>query len=404
MNRRGFIHSAGGLLLAMANPLPAAPAKTRQGLRKDSITLFFGGDVMTGRGLDQALPNPSDPELFERHVRDARDYLRLAERANGPIRTPVAFDYIWGDALAVLEQVGPDLRIVNLETAVTRHGEHWKDKGINYRMHPGNVPCLSAAGIDVCTLANNHVLDWRRPGLAETLDSLRAAGLRTVGAGRNLETATASAVMTINERCRVRVYSRATLDSGVFADMAAGPERSGMHVLPSLLPNHTQPVVDRIQSEKQPGDIVVASIHWGGNWDYFIPVGQRKFARDLVAAGVDIIHGHSSHHPKGIEVIDGRTVIYGCGDLINDYEGIEGGRESYRSELVLMYFVTVDAASGELRQLKMRPMRIRRLRLNFASGEESGWLRQTLHREGQRLNTAVEQGHDGFLELDWKHG
>jgi len=76
---------------------------------------------------------------------------------------------------------------------------------------------------------------------------------------------------------------------------------------------------------------VVASIHWGDNWGY-------EIAHNLIDhAGVDIIHGHSSHHAKGIEVWHGKPVIYGCGDFINDYEGI-GGNEKYRSDLSLMYF------------------------------------------------------------------
>jgi poly-gamma-glutamate capsule biosynthesis protein CapA/YwtB (metallophosphatase superfamily) len=64
-------------------------------------------------------------------------------------------------------------------------------------------------------------------------------------------------------------------------------------------------------------------------------------------AGVDIVHGHSSHHPKGIEVYKNRPILYGCGDFLNDYEGISGYQE-YRDDLTLMYFPRMDAASGKL--------------------------------------------------------
>lgn len=114
---------------------------------------------MTGRGIDQILPHPVDPRLYEPWVTDAREYVGLAERANGPVPRPVDFAYVWGDALAELDAAAPDLRIVNLETAVTRNDEPWLGKGINYRMHPENVACLAAARLDCCTLANNHVLD-----------------------------------------------------------------------------------------------------------------------------------------------------------------------------------------------------------------------------------------------------
>lgn len=70
-------------------------------MKKDStlIHLFLCGDVMTGRGIDQALPHPGNPRLYESYVKNAKDYLDLAEQENGNIPTPVSFDYIWKDAL-----------------------------------------------------------------------------------------------------------------------------------------------------------------------------------------------------------------------------------------------------------------------------------------------------------------
>ena len=72
-----------------------------------------------------------------------------------------------------------------------------------------------------------------------------------------------------------------------------------------------------------------------------------RFAHWLVDGGVDIVHGHSSHHPRPIEVYRDRLILYGCGDFIDDYEGIEG-YEQYRDDLVLMYFATLSPATGEL--------------------------------------------------------
>lgn len=125
------------------------------------ITLFLCGDVMTGRGIDQILPHPSQPQLYEPYVRSAHEYVALAEQVNGPIPRPVDAAYVWGAALLEFDRRRPDVRIVNLETAITT-SEDREAKGINYRMHPANIACLTAAGIDCCTLANNHVLDLRR--------------------------------------------------------------------------------------------------------------------------------------------------------------------------------------------------------------------------------------------------
>lgn len=147
------------------------------------LDLFVGGDVMTGRGIDQILQHPSSPQLSEPYVDSARDYVALAERTHGPIPRRVDGSYIWGAALEELAQRQPDARIVNLETAITTSDAAWPRKGIHYRMHPGNIAALTTAQIDCAVLANNHVLDWGHAGLVETLATLRGAGINTAGAG-----------------------------------------------------------------------------------------------------------------------------------------------------------------------------------------------------------------------------
>jgi poly-gamma-glutamate synthesis protein (capsule biosynthesis protein) len=115
---------------------------------------------------------------------------------------------------------------------------------------------------------------------------------------------------------------------------------------------------------------------------------------------VDVIHGHSSHHAKGIEVYHERPIIYGAGDFLNDYEGISG-YEEYRGDLALMYFVSLDPAAGKLVHLQMTPMQIRHFRLNRASEADALWLADTLNREGEKLGTRVEMNQDHTLTLRW---
>ena len=365
------------------------------------VTLFLCGDVMTGRGIDQILPHPSAPHLFEPYVSSALDYVELAERAYGPIVRPAKFGYVWGDALAELERVQPDARIVNLETAVTTSEDAWPGKGIHYRMHPGNVPCLSAAKIDCCTLANNHVLDWGHRGLADTLDTLHGAGIRTAGAGRDVGEASAPAEITLPGGRRVLVLAYGMESAGVDAAWAAGKARAGVSFLANLSPRTVEAIARSVRAAKGERDLVVASIHWGGNWGYEVAGDVRAFAQQLIdAAGVDVVYGHSSHHPKGIEVYRDKLILYGCGDFLNDYEGI-GGYESFRGDLTLMYFPTVDAASGRLLRLGLTAMQTRRFRLNDARDTDMRWLEATLSREGSKLGTHVEREAANRLALRW---
>jgi poly-gamma-glutamate synthesis protein (capsule biosynthesis protein) len=358
----------------------------------DTVTLFLCGDVMTGRGIDQILPHPAGPQLFEPYMRSALGYVKLAEETSGPLPKPVGFAYIWGDALAELERVRPDARIINLETAVTSSEDAWPRKGIHYRMHPANAPCLAAAKIDCCVLANNHVLDWGVRGLEETLDTLRAAGVRTAGAGRDAAEAAAPAVIEIAGDRRVLVFAFGMESSGLPSDWAATGRRPGLRVLRDLSPGTADGIAADVAAARRAGDIVVVSIHWGGNWGYEISRSEREFAHRLIDAGAaDVVHGHSSHHPKAIEIHGNRPILYGCGDFLNDYEGISG-HESFRSGLALMYFPTLDAATGRLARMSLTPTRIGRFRVNLANEEEANWLAAMLEHECHRFGTRVKRG------------
>ena len=144
----------------------------------------------------------------------------------------MSFDYVWGDALAELERQRPHLRLVNLETSLTRSGRYQPDKGIHYRMNPDNVACLTAAAIDCCVLANNHVLDWGEEGLVETLDVLERASLSVAGAGRSEQAASQPAILAAGPAGRLLVFAFGVASSGIPASWAAARERPGINYLP----------------------------------------------------------------------------------------------------------------------------------------------------------------------------
>ncbi len=369
--------------------------------KTDAIAIFLCGDVMTGRGIDQILSHPSDPVIHEGYMKDARGYVEIAEKANGPIPRSSAPAYIWGDALDELKKMAPDLRMINLETSVTKSDDYWKGKGINYRMHPENIDCITAAEIGVCSLANNHVLDWGYAGLKETLETLKEARIRGVGAGEDLKEAESPAIIEIAVKGKVIVFAFGSPTSGVPLDWAASQKRPGVNLLKGFSDDTVQGIRERVKEVKRERDIVIASIHWGRNWGYHVPREEIDFAHQLIdGGGVDIVHGHSSHHVKGIEVYQDRLILYGCGDFLNDYEGI-GGYEYYRADLGLMYFASIDPSTGKLVQLQMTPTQIKRLKVNRASREDAQWLADTLDREGKKFGTRVKLDEGSRLILVW---
>jgi poly-gamma-glutamate synthesis protein (capsule biosynthesis protein) len=369
--------------------------------RAETVTLFLCGDLMTGRGVDQILPDPLSPRIDEAHVKSAFDYVRLAERRNGPIPRPAAFEDVWGAALDELELVRPEARIANLETAVT-YSEDRLDKEINYRMSPANVGVLTAAGLDACVLANNHALDWGAEGLRETLRTLRTAGLQAAGAGEDDEEAAQPAAVPLQGGGRLLVFAFALPSSGVPAAWAAAPGRPGVNFLAAADGDGVRRIAGDVGRHRREGDLVVVSLHWGGNFDYTVPDEQRRFAHDLIdAAGADVVHGHSSHHVKGIEVYNDQPIFYGCGDFLNDYEGIEGDRNAYRADLPCMYLPELRREDGRLALCRVIPLEIRHLRLSRPMERDVKWLHATLTRECANFGVRVKRLAAGGFGLEW---
>jgi poly-gamma-glutamate synthesis protein (capsule biosynthesis protein) len=360
--------------------------------------VLLGGDVMLGRGVDQILPHPGDPVLHEPWVADARRYVEIAEQSNGPIPRPVAPDWPWGEALAVVDRLAPVVRLVNLETTITADGAFAPGKGIHYRMHPGNIAALTTFAPDVCALANNHILDFGRRGLCDTLDALTAAGIHAAGAGTTIDTACRPVLVRAGAARTVAVASVAAKSSGTPGAWAPHLDRPGVWLIETPFARRAADhVAAKVLARKGAGDLAVVSVHWGPNWGYELAPSEIRFAHRLVDAGVDIVHGHSSHHPRPIEIYRGKPILYGCGDVIDDYEGI-AGHEAYRPELRLLYLTTFDPG-GRLVALRLLPLRVRRMRLERAAPADTGWLRAMIEHISGRFGTRVSHADDDLLEV-----
>ncbi|KAK2159114.1 hypothetical protein LSH36_158g03022 [Paralvinella palmiformis] len=352
------------------------------------VSLFLVGDVMLARGIDMIQKYSCDPILYEGNNLCAHDYVLLAEGQNGklPKKELRGVDYVWGDTIRILQEKSPDVRIINLETSVTTSDTPWPHKGIHYRMHPKNVDVIASAKIDCCILANNHTADWGFSGLKETLTALRGQGIAYAGAGFNSEEAEAPAIFDLGEKGRVLVFAGGHQSSGVPTGWRARDDKEGVNIIEiQNTPKALEDLKAQVIKYRREGDIIVLSIHWGGNWGFDLEPFMQKFAHAAIKeAGFDVIHGHSSHHVRGLEVYQGKLIIYGCGDFLNDYEGI-GGHERFRGDLALMYFVDVDPKSGSLVGVTMVPTETKQLRVNLACERDLEWMQETMSRECKKL-------------------
>jgi poly-gamma-glutamate synthesis protein (capsule biosynthesis protein) len=203
------------------------------------------------------------------------------------------------------------------------------------------------------------------------------------------------------EKGRVIVFSLGSPSSGIPPSWAASRNRPGVNLLNDLSEQAIQSIGARVKELNQTRDILIASIHWGGNWGYAISPKQIDFAHGLIdRAEIDVVYGHSSHHVKAIEIYRGKPILYGCGDFLDDYEGISG-HEEFRGDLGLMYFVGMDAFSGKLLDLSMTPTQVRNFKVHRASRTDALWLRDTLSREGASFGTRAYLNEDNTLTLRW---
>ena len=131
-------------------------------------------------------------------------------------------------------------------------------------MHPDNIACLTAARIDVCVLANNHVLDYGYAGLEETLSTLTASGLKVAGAGRNITEARRPAIIDLPNAGRVLVFAFGTRSSGIPPAWGATPDRQGVELLEDL----SRTTADRVIQH-------VDQLRWRRHRGGVDPLGQQ---------------------------------------------------------------------------------------------------------------------------------
>ena len=187
--------------------------------------------------------------------------------------------------------------------------------------------------------------------------------------------------------------------SGIPPGWAAAPGRAGVDLLPDLSDATADELTGRARAAGGPGDVVVVSIHWGSNWGYEVGREQVRFAHRLIDGGVDLVHGHSSHHPRPIEVFRGKLILYGCGDCINDYEGITGHGRVPGRPAAACTSRRCGAARASSPRCGWRRMQATEAAAAPRLRADPRWLAATLGRISRPFGPAVELTPDGLLVL-----
>ena len=340
----GIIAVSAILFLLVGKPvhgMAALAARADQAFGE--VTIVAGGDVMLDRGTAEAI-RQAGPDAVLRGVAD--------------------------------ELTAADIAFCNLESPLAESSGKL-DKPIAFKAAPASAALLSAAGIDIVSLANNHAVDCGRTGLVETLGALKGAGVRWCGAGRTRSAAEFPAVM------------RAGGLRTAFVAMTEFPEGARKHYdRPTMALAVEEDVRRSVAGARKAADLVVVSFHWGEEYSPRPTPFQRRMAAVAAECGADLVLGHHPHVIEGIELIS-RTatgnkrpalVIYSLGNLVFDQR-----RDSTRSGLLLK----VTAGPEGVREAVLIPVRIDRCFPRIATGVEADAILGEMARLSAKLGTKV---------------
>lgn len=202
-----------------------------------------------------------------------------------------------------------DFFMTNEEFPFSTRGTPAPDKQFTFRVHPERVKLMQEMGIDLVTLANNHALDYGRDAMLDTIDTLDHAGIRHVGAGKNLAEARKPAIVELNGRTfafigATRVYPE--------ADWAAGTDSAGMF----SAYDGGAALAEEVKAAKQQADYVIAYVHWGIEREETPNEVQKSIAHRLVDAGADLVIGAHPHVLQGLEYYQGVPIAYSLGNFV----------------------------------------------------------------------------------------
>ena len=319
----------------------------------DSLLIGITGDVMIGRMVNEML-------------------------------SVTSYTYPWGDVLPLLRST--DINLINLETALTTSTEEVL-KVFNFKADPDRVQSLIEAKIDVCNLANNHVLDFSEEGLIETLSVLDDAQIEHVGAGQNR-----------TEALKPVIIEKKDITVGIigFTDNEPGWEaEENTPGVSYVRVGDVAKIEKEIKKLRNEVDILIFTIHWGPNMVQRPKKEFIDFAHDIIDLGVDIFHGHSAHIFQGIEVYNKKLILYDTGEFVDDYYV----DPFLRNDQSFFYLVEID--KNGIKKVELVPILIFHMQVNKAVGSNYRETVDRLKLLSREFGTTIEETEKGvFVSME----
>ena len=254
-----------------------------------------------------------------------------------------------------------DFMVANSEFTVSNRGSKTPGKYYTFRANPTRLSIYGDMGVDLVTLANNHVYDFGPTAFNDMLDAFDAIKMPHVGAGRNLAEAKKPYYLTLPNGYRVAFVNATRAEKWGIDTPGATATTGGV-----LLCYDTTEFIDTIKTAKANSDYVIAIIHWGTEESHRLEQVQKTTAKDYLNAGADIIVGGHAHTLQGIDYNGGKPIIYNLGDFIFNDETedtgilqikflVEGGVKFYflpgQQKSVFTSLLSGDARTKKINQI-----------------------------------------------------
>ncbi|MFC1841839.1 CapA family protein [Candidatus Dependentiae bacterium] len=340
------------ILLFLSIAILAMSVSKKIKKNKKEITIGFGGDTMLGRLVNEKIDQ-------------------------------AGYAYVWGNVLPLLKK--NDLNIINLETTLTRSKKK-VPKVFNFKTTPDKVQALKVANIGVVNLANNHMLDFSKEGLIETLQTLKNAGIHYVGAGKTIQEAKKPAIIEKNG-IKIGVIGYTDYPK----DWKATETKPGTNVIDI---GDIEQIKKDIKDVRKKVDLLVLSIHWGPNKRERPTKAFQDFAHQMLDAGIDIIHGHSAHIFQGVERYGDKLILYDTGDFVDDY--MIG--PVIRNDWSFLFQVTIDKSG--IKNVKLIPLLINNMQVNLAPDTEKEKIIAHMKKLSAKFGTKI--GNNATVEINNK--
>ncbi len=317
----------------------------------------------------------------------------LGRLVNDAIRERGAV-YPWGDLPATLSTL--DAFLVNLECAVTRRVERWRNgysRPFHFRADPLAIETLRSGRVDFASIANNHIGDFGPGGLLDTVEALDRGGIAHAGAGRDLHAAGAPALLNVGG-LRIAVVSFADYpDTWAATDSLPGLNFTTV----SATDEDFAPVAEAIAVARSRADLVIVSIHWGPNMRERPLDAFRHFAHRVIDSGATVLWGHSAHILQGVEYRGNGVILYDAGDFIDDY----AVDQDLRNDLGALFII--EALPHQVRSVSIRPVRIDHMQVNEAHGADHAWVMRRMEALCADYRSLVVQDPDGSIRIERAH-